>query len=66
MEHRVDKGSESCLEVFVCRCSRGDRKARGPRTFWISELEEVYEVLGRDGREAAVGIVCRARMSRVL
>lgn len=27
------KKVESWLEVFVCRCSRGDGKARGPRTF---------------------------------
>lgn len=31
-----------------------------------SELEEVYEVLGRDGCEAAVRVVGCARVSRVL
>lgn len=45
---------------------RGDQKVRGPRTFWISELEEVYEVLRRDRGEAAVWVVRCARMSRVL
>lgn len=33
---------------------------------WTSEPEEVYEVLGWDGGEAAVGVVGRAGVSRVL
>lgn len=42
------------------------RRREVPRLFPLSEFEEVYEVLRRDGGEAAVRIVGRAGMSRVL
>lgn len=67
LQHIAEEGKKHvvrgvCLQVFRWR-SEGERV---PRLLPISEFEEVYEVLRRDGGEAAVRIVGRAGMSRVV